>query len=307
MHQRCSSILLRGVNGESSARNLRRARASYHRLKFSLFPRLTRLVLVAIGCVAAAMTPAKAVFSAGFTPDEVQATGIAQLSDAERARLDELIARDAEFALEGGVVGFSRTFSARLGPSDFQAAGLTHLTAAQLTALDDLAAFRIAHPVAEEPHFVAKSPPPTSGLAAGQIAKGATLSPAAVTSTGWHPEVHGDVHLEAGGGKGGSFYGGGIDLVMADPDGKFVLALSSSQYRGKGNWGQGLWTLDPALAGLPFGWSPLQWIATGGPDGPYGPYSLYGPDDPDRLRNASLRSALDPARLAPDQLYQDAH
>jgi hypothetical protein len=245
---------------------------------------------VFIGSLTALSARAEDSFSAGFTPEEVRSTGIAELSGAERARLDQLVARDAEFALEGGVAGFSRTFSARLQPADFQAAGLQHLNHAQLAALDEVAAFWIAHPVVEEPHFVAKSPPKAASLTAGQIAQGAALSPSAVSTTGWHPEVHGDVHLEAGGGKGGSFYGGGLDVVISDPDGKFTLALGYSQYQGKG-WIEppalpycGPWAFDPALAG----WS-LGLVAPNGIPG-------ENPGDPDSVRNASLRSASDPAR-----------
>ncbi len=290
LHQRCSTTFARCVNGESTGRNLCRSGASYCGLKLRFFPRAQWIAFAFIASLSALLPRAEAVFSAGFTADEIQSTGLTRLSAAERARLDELMARDVEFALEGGVAGFSRTFSARLRPADFQAAGLQHLNPAQLAALDDLAAFRIAHPVVEEPHFIAKSPPKSTSLAAGQIAKGAALSPSAVTSTGWHPEVHGDVHLEVGGGKGGSFYGGGLDVVMTDPDGKFTLALSYSQYHGKGWIGAdalsnyGPWAFDPALAGLPLGWAAPGWIPG------------ENPDDPDSLRNANLRSTWDPAR-----------
>jgi hypothetical protein len=226
-------------------------------------------------------------FTAGFTDREVQATGLSQLSGAERAKLDQLVGRDADFAQEGGVVAFDKTFSARLRPVDFRAAGLDHLSGRQLGALNDLAAFRIAHPVVEAPHFVAKEPPKSPSLAAGQIAQGAGLSPASVSAPGWHPEVHGEIALTVGGGKGGSFYGGGADVVITDPEHGFTLALGYAQFRGKGFYGPAALAycaVDPLLAGVP----------GRGPD----PGLAFSddPNDPTAVRSASPRSASVPPR-----------
>jgi len=286
------------VSTVNRKRNLSSVDASYCHLKILFFRRCPGLGLALLAAFAVLLPSAHAAyFSAGLTDAELQATGVGQLSDAERNRLDELVGRDTEFALEGGVVAFDRTFSARLRPADFQAAGLGHLSHAQLAALDDLAAFRIAHPVAEAPHFVAKSAPKPATLTDSQIAKGAALSPSSVSSPGWHPEVHGDVHMTVGGGKGGSFYGGGVDLVMTDPDHNLTIALSYSQYHGRGWFNPdgpladgpyglygpyGPWSMDPLLAGLPPGWSPA--------DVP----PVYDPEDPDAARNAIPRSALVP-------------
>jgi len=182
-----------------------------------------------------AASAACAAFSDSLTPDEQAGCGLSQLSAPETARLNQLEGRDERFALEGGVSGFDKTFSARLKPADFAATGLGHLAPRQLARLDDLIAFRLAHPEPEAPHFEAKTvlssdPAPTRP---GSVA---VTPPPAVVAPAWRPEIHGDVSLTVGGGKGGRFYGGGMDLRVTDPSGKYTIEAGFYEYHTKGRF-----------------------------------------------------------------------
>jgi hypothetical protein len=173
-----------------------------------------------LGGLLAAVAPVHAGFSDGLVPADRAASGIAQLSAPELAHLDAYVARDVTLAREGGVSGFDGSFAQRLTAEQRTQAGLTRLTPAETAKLDDLVAFAIAHPAplrAVYPAHPAASPAPAASIAVP-----------------WKPEVHGDVSLTLGGGHGSSFYGGGMDLNVFDPDGRFSVTVSLGEIKGKG-------------------------------------------------------------------------
>lgn len=159
-------------------------------------------------------------FSDDLVPADRAASGIVQLTAPELAQLNAYVARDITLARDGGVSGFDGSFSQRLTVEQRTRAGLERLTPAQMAKLDDLVAFAIAHPAPLRAVYPAHP--------------AATPTPAASVAVPWKPEIHGDVSLTLGGGHGSSFYGGGMDLNVFDPDGRFSVTVSLGEIKGKG-------------------------------------------------------------------------
>jgi hypothetical protein len=188
-------------------------------------------------CAAAAM----AGFSAALSPAERTLAGIAKLSSAQAAALDSLVDRDAALAREGGVTGFASSFTARRTPKERTAAGIDLLTDRERASLDALAARQIAYgpaPMAPFTYAPPAGPAPDDALVSAPL----------------RPEVHGDVSLTLGGGRGSSFYGASADVFVTDPSGKFTFGMGVSEFRGKGFVGPlGPCLLEP-YDPFPAGW-----------------------------------------------------
>ena len=211
---------------------------------------MLRTLLIAASLILAG-TAAGAGFSESLTPQEKEASGVVQLGPAQVSKLDALVAKDEALAREGAVTGFSTSFSQRRTHQERLDAGLERLSASQRARLDSLVAFAIANPGPVIPVFRPRPAPPAASF----------------SSPALKPEIHGDVSLTVGGGKGVSFFGSRLDLNLTDPMGKYSISVSISQYRGKG-----LSFPDPGLPLFP-GHPPI----TGYPL--YPGFPLY-PDDP---------------------------
>jgi hypothetical protein len=172
-------------------------------------------------------------FSAALSPGERTLAGLAKLTAAQAAALDSLVERDAAIAREGAVTGFASGFTARRTPRERAAAGIDLLSDAERASLDALAARQIAYGPAPMAPFTYA---PSAGPAPDGLLVSAPL----------RPEVHGDVSLTFGGGRGSSFYGTSADVFVTDPSGRFTLGVGVSEFRGKGLIGPfGPFLLDP--------------------------------------------------------------
>lgn len=168
-------------------------------------------------------------FTQCLSTADAAASGIARLSASETAALDQVVAHDETLARQGAVTGFSTTFLERRTAQERAAAGIDHLTPDQSAKLDDLVARAIA-----------------SGSAQAVFYQPAAVFPSEMTVPPLRPQIHGDVSFTIGGGKGGSFYGGSMDVIMTDPEGRYSAAVGFSEYRGRG-------------CCLPWADSPLSW------------------------------------------------
>jgi hypothetical protein len=179
----------------------------------------------ALACAAFMLASlARAAFSGGLSPEEKAQCGIAQLTAPQVAALDGLVGREVTLAHEGGVSGFSSTFTSRRTAKEKKDAGIDRLSPKQQVALDSFAARAIADGPSPTQMF-AYSPAPAAAPAPPQVLVSAPLGIA----------VHGDVSLTVGGGShGSSFYGGGMDLFVTDPSGRFTLGIGVEEIRGRG-------------------------------------------------------------------------
>jgi len=204
-------------------------------------------------CLLFLATALRAGFVDNLTPPEQAGAGLTHLSPPQLAALNELVDHDQTLAREGGVTGFARSFLQRRTPLERARAGLEQLTSAERDELDSLVAFAIANPPPEIPHFI-HHPKPTAALVAPPPAPPLVFTPVPLK-----PEVHGDLSFTVGGGKGVSFYGSTLDLYVIDPQGRYAISVSLSQFHGKGPISPCL--LDPS------------WPWFGPAPGPY-PYPL---------------------------------
>jgi hypothetical protein len=178
---------------------------------------MLRNLLIAASLILAG-TAAGAGFSDSLTRQEKEASGVVLLSPAQVSKLDALVAKDEDFAREGAVTGFSTSFSQRRTHQERIEAGLERLNASQRARLDSLVAFAIADPAPVIPVFQPRPAAPAASF----------------SSPALKPEIHGDISLTVGAGKGVSFFGSGLDLNITDPMGRYSISVSLSQYRGKG-------------------------------------------------------------------------
>lgn len=186
--------------------------------------------LLACGALSiSAAANASESFTGSLSSADAAASGIARLSASETAALDQVVAHDETLARQGAVTGFSTTFLERRTAQERAAAGIDHLTPDQSAKLDDLVARAIA-----------------SGSAQAVFYQSAAVFPSEMTVPPLRPQIHGDVSFTIGGGKGGSFYGGSMDVIMTDPEGRYSAAVGFSEYRGRGRC-------------LPWTDSPLSW------------------------------------------------
>jgi hypothetical protein len=169
---------------------------------------------------------ARAAFSDDLSDQDRSASGLGRLTSAQVAKVNKLVANDLDLAREGAVTAFATPFSRRHA-KEISATGFDRLTAAQILELDKLVAFTLAHPVPELPHFH-----PHSAAAVSAAPPANPTPPLQLAEPPW--QVHGDITLAVGGGKGGSFFGSSLDLFVTDPSGRFTAAISLSEFRGKG-------------------------------------------------------------------------
>lgn len=157
-------------------------------------------------------------FSQTLVPETRNAAGMAKLTSDEIAVLDALVRRDATQV--ASQASSAPTFSQRLTVDEYRAAGLGRLTAPELVHLDAAVASREADPAA--PTAVLSSP-------------GMRVTAADVRdSAPWKPEVHGEVFIEFGGGRGFSTRGGGVTLTIDDPTHRSTLSLGYAEWRARG-------------------------------------------------------------------------
>ena len=147
-----------------------------------------------------------------------------ELSEQERANLDNLVAYEVASARAGNVNGFAGTFSSRRTESELEATGIERLSEEQRTRLDE----HIAGYLADTPSvpYITRSERGRSGSAAR------TEADDAFNGKGPKLEVHGSVTLEVGSGGGGSYYGGSVTTVISDPKGRFNAIISYGTTRG---------------------------------------------------------------------------
>ena len=191
--------------------------------------RLKRLLtLLVCGCVALHLsaqtwTP-RGDFLARLAEPEQLATGVHELSEQERANLDNLVAYEVASARAGNVNGFAGTFSSRRSEAELEATGIQRLSDEQRTRLDE----HIAGYLADRPSvpYLTRSERSRSG--------GGAKTEADEDFTGKGPklEVHGEITLEVGSGGGGSYYGGSVTTVISDPKGRFNAIISYGTTRG---------------------------------------------------------------------------
>jgi hypothetical protein len=182
---------------------------------------------IGIACAAMALaTMARASesgFSDGLSPGEKAACGISRLTATEVTALNALVGRDVTLARQGGVTGFSSAFAARHTAQELSAAGIGRLSEKERSSLDSLVARAMALGPSPLRSFEYVPPPPAQ--------------PVVPIPAPQAPEVHGDLTLTIGGGRGSSFYGSSVDLFITDPSGRFTLGVGVSDYRGRGYFG----------------------------------------------------------------------
>ena len=170
--------------------------------------------------VAAAAAPVAARFSAELSPAERTACGIDRLTSDEVASLDALVRRQGAVKAKAGKPA---AFSQRLRPGEKHAAGLDRLRSEELSRLDavvarkssptetsaeltDFATFANEHPL----------------LMAGFPTAGAID---AADVAGPRPQIHGEMRLEFGFGRGHSERSAGLELDYDDPAHGFSASL----------------------------------------------------------------------------------
>jgi|GEM_PF-2287347 len=159
-----------------------------------------------------------------LSASESLATGLVDLTDQERANLDNLIAYEVASARAGGVTGFAGTFSSRRSDGELDATGLNRLGDDQRERLDQHIAGMIADHAAGP--FVYS--PALSGHGA---ADGTDTSDAAEIKAPGLILRH-EVSVTVGGGDGGSYYGGSVTTTMIDPKGRWAASVSVGASKG---------------------------------------------------------------------------
>lgn len=180
--------------------------------------------LCALAGLAAA--PARAAddprFSATLTAEQRTAAGLGQLTPDQVAVIDGLVRQDlAASRYRHNPVDGTR-FTQRRTDRERELAGLARLTPAQQAQLDDLVRQRIAD--ASPAGAVAVTAAADPGAAAG----------VRVTRYVAPPEIHGQISYTVGGGRGGSFQGGGVELSYEDPANHYSVEVGYSTFRGRG-------------------------------------------------------------------------
>jgi hypothetical protein len=166
-------------------------------------------------------------FVESLTSAQLARAGIAKLAPAQAAYLDSLVSRDVTSAQEGGVTGFSTTFTERHNAAERVACGLDRLSPTQRTAFNTFVA-----------QAIALGPPPDQAFMYSPKKAGAAAPPppppTSLVTAPQRLEVHGDVSMTVGGGRGGSFYGMSGDISITDPVHNFTISAGYSEYKGKG-------------------------------------------------------------------------
>lgn len=152
-------------------------------------------------------------FTATLTAEQQRATGVASLTDDERAELNAIVASELALARQGDVAGFARSFSSRRSDEERAAAGLANLSAAELAELDRLIAALIA-----------------AGPTLKNMPRRVTVSEGKQRD---RLEVHGEMSYTIGGGSGGrSFQGGSMTTTIFDRKTGSSISLTYGRYEG---------------------------------------------------------------------------
>lgn len=199
------------------------------RLPLRSFPKLLFLA----AAIAALPAQAQERFWATVPAEERAACGVAKLSDAQQAKLGELIQRDLDAARQGGVTGFARTFMQRRTAKEVEECGLKALSENESSKIDALVA---------------------SAMARG----GRTMATASLRSYTADDSfeaqrklgsVHGSVSFVVGTSGGGrNFYGAATDVSYTDPSGKTTTSVGYSYLKGRGCY----YPYDPRFERAPY-------------------------------------------------------
>ena len=187
------------------------------------FSWILRALIVAVLTSAALADVAQPSFAATLSAENATASGVAKLTEPQRAALDQQVQREISTARQGDTVGFSTSFTHRRTPQQRVEAGLDHLMTPELTQLDRLVAAAVAN----------RAPAESPAAAAPLI----TTQPSSnwVEITPRKMEIHGEMSLtyvSAGSGRNG--YGASVITTATDPSGKFSITVGLSQFHGKG-------------------------------------------------------------------------
>jgi hypothetical protein len=160
-----------------------------------------------------------------LTAEEKLSTGIHELSDLERANLDNLINYEVAAARAGNVNGFAGTFSSRRSTPELDATGITRMSDDQRGRLDE----HIAGFIADTPTI----PYLTRNERGRNRGTGTSmLRDEDMIGRGPLLDVHGSVSVTVGGSSQGTFYGGSMTTIISDPKGRFSAIISIGTMRG---------------------------------------------------------------------------
>jgi hypothetical protein len=180
-------------------------------------------LVVAVLTSAALADVAQPGFTATLSSENKAASGIAKLTEPQRAALDQQVQREIATARQGDTVAFATSFTHRRTPQQRVEAGLDHLMTPELTQLDHLVAVAVAN-----------RPTPTEMQSVASLTTPLTSAPW-VEITPRKMEIHGEMSLtyvSAGSGRNG--YGASVITTATDPSGKFSITVGLSQFHGKG-------------------------------------------------------------------------
>jgi hypothetical protein len=174
------------------------------------------LATALLSCSVALTLAAAAGFSRTLSPAQLTATGLATLTAAQRETLDAMVSRELQSARQGGVRAFAGTFISRRSTVELNQTGLDRLSAIEKNALNDTVATAIATqlPAPLPVSFLRQSPPETESRLHRRL------------------QVHGEVTLTYGTGRGGSFQGASLYTEMTDPERKVTLGVGLSTFHG---------------------------------------------------------------------------
>jgi hypothetical protein len=181
------------------------------------------LPLLALGLAGAVAAPVSrggddVRFSATLSPGRRELAGLNQLTADNVAVIDGLVRQDeAASKFKHNQVDDTR-FSQRRTARERDLAGLDRLTPAQLTQLDSFVGERIAGTAA----------PP--GAAIGSVTSSAVKPGVSRAPL----DIHGEISVTYGWGKGGSVTGGSVILDYDDPAERYSVLFGYAEYRGKG-------------------------------------------------------------------------
>jgi hypothetical protein len=170
-------------------------------------------LLAGLMIVIAPIGAAEGGFTATLSKEQQTATGVASLTDDERASLNAIVAAEVALARQGDIAGFARSFSARRSDEERAATGLAKLSVEELAELDRLVAALIA-----------------AGPALKDVPRRVTVSEGTQKD---RLEVHGEVSYTVGWGSGGrSFQGGSMTTTVFDRKTGSSLSFTYGQYEG---------------------------------------------------------------------------
>lgn len=183
------------------------------------FPARAFLAMVtAIALTVASASAAVGGFSATLSNDQQIAAGLATLTGDQRAALDRLVAAELARVRSNADEALTGTFLSRRSDEELALAGLNQLTPQQLTKLNEYAAAALA--------------------ARPQPRERPRLKDSDVISAKRRPEIHGEVTVAYGFGRGGrEMLAGSLFVNYYDPESRIGIGVEISQFEGDGFWG----------------------------------------------------------------------